>query len=72
MSWGFSAALCRVGAEFIQLIPIRSLVNFVCVLLYLLNQAMYCPKEQRFGPRHRCAHVGDAPRGAYNPMGCIL
>lgn len=53
---------------------VRSLVNLVCVLLYLLNQATYCivPKGQCCGPRHRCAHVGDAPPGAYNAMGCFL
>ena len=64
-SWMYSAGTRKI---------IRSLVNLVHVLLYLLNQALYwiAPKGQRFGPRHRHAHVGDAPPGAYNTMGCFL
>lgn len=64
-SWIYSADTCKI---------IKSLVKLVCVLLYLLNQATYriAPKGQCFGPRHRRAHVEDAPPAAYNTMGCFL
>lgn len=69
--------MCRAGAEFTQPITckiVRTLVKWMCFSVYLLNQATYwiAPKGQRFGPRHRHGHVGDALPESYTTLWCFL